>query len=239
LVSPIESWLRKRFAEEAAVSVLAGALAICLGVLVVMITFWLTYAVVWIAVFAVSGAFELTGARKIHLPHWLMMSLAAGFLVLLFHRHFQRSPWDRDDYSAPDATPGDGFDNWGAALAVQGGALGSVFQLLRTPTASARFILEILDTGPRLLTGARGLFRRAQAVRRLDPAGCAWVLTMLSSRPGAMPRDELIAAWPQANWPRLWAELRLIDGLVFLEKGISLTQDLRSELLPLLGGVQH
>jgi len=60
-----------------------------------------------------------------------------------------------------------------------------------------------------------------------------WVLTALAGRTGSVPREELMAAWPDADWPRLWTQLRLIDGLVFLEKGVSLTEDLRNELQPL------
>ncbi len=234
--SPIESWLRKRFAQEAGVSVFMGAGAIALGLLTIVLTFWLGYAVMWILGQALSAMTELAVGRKLPWPHGLRMLGAAAFLILLFARHLKTSPWDRGNYADPEVAPAGGFDGLGGALAMEGGGLVSLVQLLRYPEASSRMILEILETGPRLLTGARGLFRQADALRRMDPAGCSWVLTFLSGRTGAVPREELIAAWPHADWPRLWAQLRLIDGLVFLEKGISLTEELRDELRPLFAG---
>jgi hypothetical protein len=231
----VDDWLRKRFAQEAVLSVFMGVAAIALGVIVVFLTFWLAYAVMWILGQALSAVTQLVANKKLPWPHWLRLAGAAGFMVLLFRQHLRTSPWTRGSYADADATPEGGFDELGGLIALHGGALLSLGQLLRYPTASSRMIVEILETGPRLLTGARGLFRQADALRRMDTAGCAWVLTFLIGRAGCMPREELMAAWPDADWPRLWTQLRLIDGLVFLEKGISLTEDLRNELQPLFG----
>ena len=229
----MEDWLRKRFVQEAGLSVFMGVAAIALGVVAVFLTFWLAYAAMWIAGRALSAVTELVVNKKVPWPHWLRLAGAAGFMVLLFRHHLRKAPWSRGSYADADATPTEGFDELGGAIAWHGGALLSLGLLLRNPTASSRMIIELLETGPRLLTGARALFRQADALRRMDPAGCAWVLTVLIGRTGSVPREELTAAWPDANWPRLWAQLRLIDGLVFLEKGISLTEDLRNELQPL------
>lgn len=231
--SEIDAWLRKRFAQEASLSVFMGVAAIVLGMVAVFLTFWLAYAVMWILGQALSAVTQLVANKKLPWPHWLRLAGAAGFIVLLFRQHLTTSRWDRGSYADADAAPEGGFDGLGGAIALYGGPLLSLGQLLRYPSASSRLIIELLETGPRLLTGARGLFRQADALRRMDTAGCAWVLTALSGRSGSVPREELMAAWPEADWPRLWTQLRLIDGLVFLEKGVSLTQDLRNELQPL------
>jgi hypothetical protein len=230
----MEHWLRKRFAQEASLSVLMGVAAIALGVVAVFLTFWLAYAVMWILGQALSAVTQLLANKKLPWPHWLRLAGAAAFIVLLFRQHLRTSPWDRGSFADPDATPTGGWDELGGAIALYGGSLLSLASLLRYPQASSRLILEILETGPRLLTGARALFRQAAAMRRMDTTGCAWVLTALAGRTGSVPREELTAAWPDADWPRLWAQLRMIDGLVFLEKGVSLTEDLRNELQPLL-----
>lgn len=231
----VDDWLRKRFAQEAGLSVFMGVAAIALGVVAVFLTFWLAYAMMWLLGEALSAVTQLVANKRLPWPHWLRLAGAAGFIVLLFRQHLRTSPWDRGSYADPDATPAEGFNALGGPIALYGGAFLSLGQLLRYPTASSRMIVELLETGPRLLTGARALFRQADALRRMDTAGCAWVLTVLAGRTGAVPREELVAAWPDADWPRLWAQLRLIDGLVFLEKGISLTEDLRNELQPLFG----
>ncbi len=219
-------------------SVSMGVAAIALGVVAVFLTFWLAYAVMWITGHALSAVTEMVVNKKLPWPHWLRMLGAGFFIVLLCARHFKTSPWDRGSYADADATPAGGFDPMAGSIAAYGGGFASLTQLLWHPTASSRMIIEILETGPRLLTGSRTLFRQADALRRMDPAGCAWVLTFLAGRSGAVPREELIAAWPDGDWPKLWAQLRLIDGLVFLEKGISLTMDLRDELKPLFTGGQ-
>lgn len=230
----IEDWLRKRFAREAGMSVFMGVAAIALGVVAVFLTFWLAYAGMWMIGRTLSAVTELVVNKKLSWPHWLRLLGAGFFLVLLFARHLKTSPWDRGSFADADATPACGFNGFGGAFAMNGGALVSLALLLRYPNASSRMILEILESGPRLLTGSRALFRQANALRRMDPAGCAWVLTFLAARGVAVPREDLIAAWPEGEWPKLWMQLRLIDGLVFLEKGISLTMDLRKELLPIL-----
>ncbi|HEU0008743.1 MAG TPA: hypothetical protein VFT34_02895 [Verrucomicrobiae bacterium] len=232
----MDHWLRKRFAQEAGLSVFMGVAAIALGVVAVFLTFWLAYAMMWLLGEALSAVTQIVANKKLPWPHWLRLMGAAGFIVLLFRQHLRTSPWDRGSYADADATPTDGFDELGGLIAMHGGFLLSLGQLLRYPMASSRMIVEILETGPRLLTGAKALFRQADALRRMDTAGCAWVLTALVARTGSVPREELMAAWPDADWPRLWTQLRLIDGLVFLEKGISLTEDLRNELQPLFVG---
>lgn len=229
----IDAWLRKRFAQEASLSVVMGVAAIVIGVVVVFLTFWLAYAMMWVLGQALSAVTQLIVNKRLPWPHWLRLAGAAGFMVLLFRQHLRTSPWDRGSYADPDATPPGGFNGLGGPIAMYGGALLSLGYLLRYPLASSRLVIELLETGPRLLTGARALFRQADAIRRMDTTGCAWVLTALSGRSGSVPREELMAAWPDADWPRLWTQLRLIDGLVFLEKGVSLTQDLRNELQPL------
>ena len=229
----IDDWLRKRFAQEASLSVLMGVTAIALGVVAVFLTFWLAYAMMWILGQALSAVTQLVANKKLPWPHWLRLAGAAGFIALVFRQHLRTSPWDRGSYADPDAAPAGGFNQLGGPIALYGGAVLSVGQLLRYPLASSRFVIELLETGPRLLTGARVLFQQAAALRRMDTTGCAWVLTALSGRTGSVAREELMAAWPDADWPRLWTQLRLIDGLVFLEKGISITEDLRSELQPL------
>ena len=234
----MDDWLRKRFAQEAGLSVFMGVAAIVLGVVAVFLTFWLAYAVMWILGEALSAVTQIVANKKLPWPHWLRLAGAAGFIALLFRHHLRTSPWSRGSYAAADASPTDGFDELGGLIAWHGGTLLSLGQLLRYPTASSRLIVELLETGPRLFTGARALFRQADALRRMDPAGCAWVLTALAGRTGSVPREELKAAWPDADWPRLWTQLRLIDGLVFLEKGISLTEDLRNELQPLFGSAR-
>jgi hypothetical protein len=234
--NPLENWLRKRFVQEAGVSVFMGVAAIALGIIAIFLTFWLAYAGMWMVGRTLSAVTELIVSKRLLWPHWLKMLGAGFFIVLLFARHFKTSPWDRGAWSEESlfSTSADALPGTRGTM----GAFPALLHLLRAPRASSLMVIDILETGPRLLTGSRTLFRQADALRHMDPAGCAWVLLFLSGRSNAVPRDELIAAWPGGDWPKLWTQLRLIDGLVFLEKGISLRMDLRDELMPILTGGQ-
>jgi hypothetical protein len=69
-------------------------------------------------------------------------------------------------------------------------------------------------------------------LRRLDAEGCSQLLAFLLSRPMAVPYEEL----HEAGWEDWFVQLRRSEGVVFLEKGLNLTAELRQELLSLKPG---
>src|SRR6266511_1164858 len=151
----MEDWLRNRFAQEAGLSVFMGVAAIALGIVAVFLTFWLAYAMMWLLGEALSAVTQIIANKKMPWPHWLRLMGAAGFIVLLFRQHLRTSPWNRGSYADADATPTDGFDELGGLIALHGGFLLSLGQLLRYPTASSRMIIEFLETGARLRAGSK------------------------------------------------------------------------------------
>ncbi len=104
--------------------------------------------------------------------------------------------------------------------------------MLAYPGASANMIADILLSGPRLVTGAWTLVRESGRMQQLDADGCSQLLAFLASRPMAVPYEEL----RKAGWEDWFAQLRNIEGVVFLEKGLSLTAGLREELVGLESG---
>ena len=68
--------------------------------------------------------------------------------------------------------------------------------------------------------------REAKRLKRLDVERCSQLIAFLTSRPGAVPYEELRAA----GWEDWFDQLRSIEGVVFLEKGLNLTIELRKEL---------
>ena len=92
---------------------------------------------------------------------------------------------------------------------------------------------EFLHAGPRLsLEGGRqGL--RAWRLLWLDIEPCANVLSYLASRKRSASKEELLHAFPDLVWTKLIAQLRLLDGVLFLRADVSrlsLTSTLRLEL---------
>ena len=102
--------------------------------------------------------------------------------------------------------------------------------LLLFPGASSRMITDLLFTGPRLLFGGWGLLRESARLRTADTAELAQVLAVLAGREGRASHEELITLCPDVNYARAMQSVPLLPGIVTLERGLSLTRELRSEL---------
>lgn len=217
---PLESWVQQRRVEEASANVGIAVAAVGLGVVVLFFTFWLAYALAWIAAGAVSAVTEMLFNMRFRIPHLLRLLLAGAFVVALCAEWLRRSVHELGSWA------GERVSKW----IPQSGGFGALVQLLGHPTASSKMITEILYTGPCLLTGAWALVQRSKALRHQDPTALAWLLSVLITRPNAFAYDELRALWPDADWEDLLAQARSVDGVVALEKGLGLTAELREEL---------
>jgi len=227
MTSPaLESWLRRRFRVEAGMGFLVGLLALALGLVVMFVTYWLAYAVVWVAGEAASAIVQIAGGKRFRIPHDWRLIGAGVFMVLLFVNHLRTSPWNRGNYG--DLGPQPAFMG---AVVYQAGAIGSLACLLRHPQASSRMIAEILETGPRCLTGGVAMFRRTTAIMRMDVGGCASALAVLMASPGAVPPETLAGHLPAGHeWRNVELQLKLVEGVVSVSRGLTLTGELRSEL---------
>ncbi len=196
--------------------------ALLAGLVVLFLTFWFTYAIVWTGWQGMAAIASLVFSKKLHLAHEGRLAVSAVFLVLLFIQHFRTSPWHWGDYPREDyvAAPG---------LQAHAGVAGALGFMLAYPGASANMIADILLSGPRLVSGAWALWRESRTVTKLDVEGCSQLLAFLASRPVAVPYAEL----REAGWEDWLPQLRSIDGVVFLEKGLNLTAELRKELVQL------
>ncbi len=94
-------------------------------------------------------------------------------------------------------------------------------------------VREFVHAGPRLIMdGWRNGVRAAQLLR-LDINTCGNVLAFLAGRDSSASRAELVSEFPELDWTRLIAQLRLLDGILFLRPDVSrlsLTSILRMEL---------
>ncbi len=220
----IQSWLKKKLAMQAMACWGTALLALLAGALVLFLTFWLAYAVLFVSEWAVSALGELIWNRELHLTHVWRLALCGCFLVALFAEWLRRSPWDLGNYPTANVLPGT------QALVYHGGVAASFAVLLANPQAPSTMLAELLYTGPRLVVASWHLVRQAFRFRRLDLPACAGTLALLAGADHAVTWENLAAAWPGADWPRLRNELGQVPGVVVLEKGLSLTEELRQTI---------
>ncbi|MGC3959458.1 MAG: hypothetical protein QM813_16380 [Verrucomicrobiota bacterium] len=215
----LQLWLKRKKSSGATARGLTAFMALLGGLLILFFTFWFTYAIIWFGVPGISAVTELAFSKKLKLTHEWRLIVSGGFLALLFIQHLRTSPWHWGDYAEANyvAAPG---------LQAVTGVSGSFASILAHPGASANMIADILLSGPRLVTGAWKLWRESRQLGAVDEDGCAQLLSFLASRAGAVSYEEL----REAGWESWFGQLRYIEGVVFLEKGISLSAELRQEL---------
>ena len=226
----LQAWLKRKIALKVAGCWLGAALTLAGGAGVLFLTFWFAYAVLWFGELGVSALSDLVLGRRLQLTHGWRLVLCGGLVLALFREWLRRSEWDLGRYGPVAGGP---CTN---ALVHRAGAMGALAVLLANPQASASLITELLYTGPRLVLGAGHLVGQARRLRRVEQPACAWVLEYLLGRDRAVTYAELGAAWPEADWEGIRADLACLPGIVFLEKGPRLTSELREELLRLPKG---
>ena len=100
-----------------------------------------------------------------------------------------------------------------------------------TAVGMARIVTDILSSGSRILLSSWRTFGKSLRWRRLNIEPCAQVLEILAQSDRAVPRQELAGQLsPAVHWPDVEQQLRDIEGVLFLERGLTLNQELRLEL---------
>jgi hypothetical protein len=224
----MEAWFKRKKTSGAIGRKLVGIGAVLAGIAVLFLTFWFTYAIIWFGFQGVTALSELTIGKRLHLTHEWRLVGSGIFIVLLFIQHVRTSPWYWGEYPQRDYVSAPG-------LQARAGALGALGFMLTYPGASANMIADILLSGPRLVTGGWNLWQESRRLAHLDEEVCSQFLTFLASRPGVVPYDELRTA----GWEQWFGQLRSIEGIVFLEKGLNLSSELRQELSKLKASQSH
>jgi hypothetical protein len=109
-------------------------------------------------------------------------------------------------------------------------------------SSMAILIADLLFAGPQLVTSAMCSFGTAIRLSRLNHAQGALLLGLLLAHSGRVKYGEAAVAVGSANFVNLLAALRYVDGIVFLTsepQGLSLTEELRSELCRVAGYRSH
>ncbi len=218
----VAAWLRMRSRGWGLSNAAFGTLWLLVGCLVLAITFLVIRMV----------ATTTASQWGVRLPDGVVLLISFGAMVLLFIGNARTSDEYLTDYSLTTGTATDDI----VTICVPGfGTTSNVNPLAPDSFHSIVKILSaVLFIGPRLVVFALRLFGKAWRLLALDMSGCASVIALLAGRRGHLVPYEVIAAeLPWLRLPRVIAQLRAVDGVLFLwEKrpGLALNSDLKAAL---------
>ena len=215
--------MQKRLSIAGAWQLVAMAGCLLGGLLVLFVSFWVAFGVIW---FVSHSVFPLSNR--------VILLLAGGFTTLVVivgarqnrqnldpvEQHVRLaeemdvtlSPWNRYGVRLDtDAVKAEAFQIRSMASAINCYLCGAV--------------LLVLGTLPKL--------RRFQRLRRIDVDGCAQVIALLHAAARRQSFEEIVEKLPGLNPVNVFDDLRYIDGVLFLSSeppGLMLNPELRSEL---------
>jgi hypothetical protein len=191
------------------------------GLVMVFVTFWIVYAVVWLG-------FDWL----IPVTHWTRMWISLVVVVLLFVGNATTDRAYLESYSFTTGT----FNDKPVSISIPGLGTASTINPLAPDSAHSivKMIASVLFAGPRQVTGACRLLSRALRLRKLDQKGCAAALAFLADQDGRVRFQEVAAAIPSGhNVVAVLEQLHELDGVMFLKSeppGLTLLSDFRKEL---------
>ncbi len=218
-------WLAGRFRREANLCVVLTPVAFFAGLLGLLFTWWFCFVAVFLGSHAVTGLARLLfDARWKGSPGW-EYALATAFFLGLMGEYLRRGTDGLDEF--PEfGGEGPSWENAARLYVVTG----SPALLLMFPSASAHMILDILFIAPRLLRGAWCLLRHSGELRTIPLEPVAEVLSVLASLPGKLAWDRFPQQFGHLPVDEVWRGLRMFQGVVHLDGGLTLSADLRAEL---------
>ena len=216
--SPVIDWLHRKRRLEGPACLLGATGSAAAGLLVsagTAVFVFVGLAIGWVGVAA--GWQIITGRSLSRFPKIELACCTAAFLALLFVRMARSKWWERGDIPA---------GVWSIYSSRENPASPSA-----TAVGMARIVTDILSSGPRILVSSRRTFGKSLRWRRLNVESCAQVLEILAQSDRAVPRQELAGQLsPAVHWPEIEQQLRDIEGVLLLERGLTLNQELRLEL---------
>jgi len=202
-------------------------LAFLAGLLVVFLTFWLFYALIFVMAGGLSAGWEIITSTKFKLSHPWRLAAAGGWLLWVCLGYWRRPN------SNMDPLPKASYVAWSPTLH-GGGTPAGLIMMAAYPGATAHLLRDLFQTGPRLIHGAIALWRMVAPLKAIDPEFCAEYLGRLARASGVVTWEDLQAVHGPEHVPIAVEQLRAVEGVVVLNKGLSLTSDLRRELRPLV-----
>jgi len=212
----LEARLTQRVASRRRNGLLIAIIGILLGAIITFLTYWFTYAVVWFVAHGVTSVSQGFLGTRVRIPYIWRHIITGVFVTLLLIDTARRSASQLDELPKSRYLPS----------FATGGLLMAFGQILAHPQASSTTIVSMLEAWPRLILGSFSIWRDALRLTN----GCLPVIDLLIRQPRVVSWEELYAAFPNADWVSLSKQLHTFGGVVFLAKGLSLSEEFRGEL---------
>ena len=214
----IKIWLKKNKSNRIAKNYFGAGLSFFGGIIVLTITFWLTYFVVWLASSGFFSVYELFFGTKLKLGSIYILIISGIFIVMLFVQYLKMDAWSWGRYSQEE------FDVDPRLRSDVRELMPSV-DILQHSGNAAKAIADVLVTGPRLLLGSLSQLKKISQIKRIKTDKCAEALTFIYSRTDAVSYEDVCAA----GFGEQLQQMKQIDGVCFLKSGLFLSDELRNE----------
>jgi hypothetical protein len=218
----VETWLKQKTRTLAAGNSAAAIGLFLLAILLLFVTFWIIYAVIYLGF-----------NWLIPHSHVTRLWISGLVLVLLFVGNATTDRQYLETYSFTTGTHSD----TPVSINIPFVGEGSTINPLAPDSAHSyvKMITSALYCGPRQVTTGLRLLGRARRLSRIDVPGSAAVLAFLATKDARVPFEEIVPVIPAGhNVAAVLEQLHEIDGVLFLLKsepaGLSLVSDCRDEL---------
>ncbi|HXI70878.1 MAG TPA: hypothetical protein VNN22_11040 [Verrucomicrobiae bacterium] len=214
----IKIWLKKNKSDKIIKKYFEAGLSLFGGIIVLFITFWLTYFVVWLASSGFFSVYELFFGTKLKLGSNYLLIISGIFIMMLFVQYLRMDPWSWGRYSQEE------FDV-DARLRSDVRELMPSVDMLEHSGNTAKAIADVLVTGPRLLMGSLSRLKEISQIKHIKVDKCAEALTFIYSRTDSVSYEDFHAA----GFGEQLQQMKGIDGVSFLKSGLLLSDELRNE----------
>lgn len=219
----VQVWIKKRVGAAVIWNAVAMAGSLLSGLLVLFISFWVSYGVIWF----ISHSFY-------PLAHRTILLIAAGFMTLVVILGARQNwedlePLQREVRLARDMditlTP---YTRYGMSYNTNAVKAG-IFEV----QSMAYLINYVLCGGVKLVLGSVGKLNRARRLKAIETDECARVIALLRTTPRRYSFEEIVQSLPGLNPVKTFDDLRYIEGVHYLSNepaGLTLLPELRDEL---------
>jgi hypothetical protein len=216
-------WFKRYVAVRKFGCWMGAPLMLIAGVIVLFLTFWLTYFVIFLADSGFNELIAIFTGHAWHLSHNVRLIVSALFIILLFISWARTTPWKAAHFRpVRESAMVDAFAG--------SQNVGPFAKILSNPQTSANIIAQALYFGPHLVMGSWNLVRQARWLSSIDQPACASALEFLLSKPGRVTQSEFAAERPHLKWSEVRTGLSGVYGVLLSTDAMQVTNDFRDEL---------
>lgn len=214
----LAKWLDRKIDSQRKLCWLGAAVSLLIGAVVLYVTFWVAYGVIW---FASTPFGDLSST--------VLTASAATFIVLLF---IGNATTDREYLNQLEVSldPTRGLKVFVARMT------GNHFMLGFLDPETARSFIKVLTTllytGPRAIGQSWRLVDRARQLAGIPRETAAGVMALLLKKEARVPFADLLQTFDERDLLQLLPRMTLIDGVIVLTTpppGLTLAPSLADE----------